>query len=585
MDLGIYIDSLTVLLFVTVTLGTMLLHIFVMRSMRRDPRLPRFFTILALSSFAILGLMVCASLLHAVLFLELVSVCASLLVGFRLDRESMTRAAVRVFVINRVGDVGLIVGLGIVFAFAGKLTWPNLWLLTAGGMPGAAAAMPDGSTFPVWAMTLAGVSLFFGAAARCAQFPLHVWASDAAEGAASAGAMVFTLLQAVGGAFFIARIFPMLTPSARLLVAIVGVTTLVTASLIASAQRGIKQVLTWLSAAQMGMIVVAMGVGSWSGATFHLVAYSFFQLLLFMAAGAVIRAARGETDMERFGGLVRKMPVTAVISGIALLSACGAGAVGIGLSGYYSRGLILRHAAAFAILATGADLSRAYWAFFWLPIAATGLNSFAMTRWWMLTFGGRPRDRRLYNHAREAPTLLWPMAVLAIMTILAGGWLGIGEVLDSSIVEARESVRRTAEVDYPARQGALRTLFASVLPSEEPGTNDGQTEPIVDIATTYSPAREAALSRGASMADRWLGIALALGIAIGTAIYLPGLRAAERIDRIPPVSWICAWLRNRMYFDEFYEAIFVTLAVGLAGLMKWVDRNVVQVLARLLLRV
>jgi NADH-quinone oxidoreductase subunit L len=333
------------------------------------------------------------------------------------------------------------------------------------------------------------------------------------------------------------------------------------------------------------MIIVAMGVGSWSGATFHLVAYSFFQLLLFMAAGAVIRAARGETDMERLGGLVRRMPVTAVISGVALLSACGAGAVGIGLSGYYSRGLILRHAAAFAVLATGADLSRAYWAFFWIPIVATGLNSFAMTRWWMLIFGGRPRDRRLYNHAREAPTLLWPMAVLTIMTVLAGGWLGIGEVLDSSIVEARESVGRTADAVYPSRQPASRTLFSAVLPSQESGTSDGRAEPVVDIAMTNSPARDAALSRGAIIADRWLGIAFAIGIAIGAGIYLPGPWVAERIDGIPPVSWISAWLRNRMYFDEFYEAVFVTLAVGLAGLMTWVDRNVVQVLARLLLRV
>jgi len=584
LDGGIYIDSLTVLLFVTITLGLLLLNIFATRSMRREPRLARFFTVAALASFAVLGLLLSASLFHSVLFLELLTVCGSLLVGFRIEREALTRSAMRMFVVNRVGDIGLFLGVGLLFAFVGKLTWPDLWLLAGDGAHGWNLALPDGSTMPAAALTIAGVALFFGAAARCAQFPLHVWAADAAEGAASSGALVFTLTQAIGAAFLLARIFPILTPSARLLIAIVGVTTLTTASLIAVAQSGIKAVLTWVSAAQLGWIVFGVGVGSWSGATSHLVAYCFFQLLLFMAAGAVIRASRGETDMSRYGALARKMPATAVISAIALLSAAGIGAVGFGPGGYHSRSLILRHAGAFASLATAdPEHSRAYWVLFWLPVIAVCINTFAMMRWWMLTFGGRPRDRRLYNHTREAPTLLWPMAIVGVMTVVVGGWLSVDDILNSSMMEARESARRVAESSYPQRQNAAKSLYSAAWPTDE--SEDLQSIGMSDLTATTAPSSiDRALQRGGILARRWLGFALALGLFFAAVIYIPGPRVSEHLLKIAPVRWIHTWLRHRMYFDEFYDSIFGTLTITLADVFAWFDRNVVRALSRMLLR-
>lgn len=583
MDFGVYIDSLTVSVFVTITLAVLLLHIFVTRSMRRDPQFSRFFTILGLSCFAVLGLTLCASLLHAFLFLELLGLCGALLTGFRLDRELTARAGARVFVVNRVGDLGMIVGIGILYAYVGKLTWPDLWLAAGDAARGGAAALADSTMIPSAALTLAGVALFFGVAARCAQFPLHVWSSDAAEGVAPAGAMTLVLAQAAGAVVLLSRLFPMLTPSARLLVAIVGATTLLTASLIACVQPGIKQVLTWLSGAQLGLIVLAMGVESWSGATFHLVAYCFFQTLLFLAAGAVIRAARGETRLARFGGLARKMPVTAVTAAIGLLAAGGAGSAGVGLSGFYSRHLILRHAGAFASLATGSGLSRWYWALFAIPVFATGLNAFAMTRWWLMAFSGRPRDRRLYNHAREAPPMLWPVVVLAVMTALAGRWLGVGEILASTVVEAREAARLTAEASDPRRQPVARRLFEAAWPSDE----SGDADVIPADATVEDAARaansgpvEAARIQGAALVGRWLWVALVLGIAGAAVLYLPGPTLARRVAAVPPVSWVYAWLLNRMYFDELYDALFVALAVGLAGTVAWVDRHVVRSPAR-----
>ncbi len=256
--------------------------------------------------------------------------------------------------------------------------------------------------------------------------------------------------------------------------------------------------------------------------------------------------------------------------------------MGYGLSGYYSRALILRHAGAFASFATGLDRSHAYWVLFWLPVIATCLNAFAMVRWWMLIFAGRPRDRRLYNHAREAPTLLWPMAILAVMTILAGGWLGIDDILNSTVIEAREGARRVAEAGYPQRLAASKTVFYAVWPSGE-DSEDGQRVDISDVATPAdSVPLQQALGAGGAVARRWLAVALALGIALAAGVYLPGPRVSERLLRIAPVRWVHTWLRNRMYFEEFYDSVFATLDTGLANSVGWLDRNIVRALSRML---
>jgi NADH:ubiquinone oxidoreductase subunit 5 (subunit L)/multisubunit Na+/H+ antiporter MnhA subunit len=571
---GIYIDTLTVTLFVMVTVAALLVHIFVTRSMRRELRFARFFTILSLSCFSVLALVLCASLLYAVVFLELACFCASLLVGFRFDREGPARAALRMFVVNRVGDLALLLGLGILFSYVGALTWPDLWLTLGDGAWGGAVMVAGNTVFPAAALTLAGSALFVGISARLAQFPLHVWAADAAEGVAPAAGMAMTLILGVAGVYLVARLFPILTPSARLLVAIIGATTMTMAALIACVQQGIKQVLTWLAASQLGFIVLAMGVGSWIGATYHLETYCLFQLLLFLSAGAVIRAARGRTELAEYGGLVRRMPATAITSAIAILAACGAGSAGIGISGYYSRHLVLNDAAMFSSVALDAGRSRAYGLLFILPLVATLLTAFAMTRWWMLTFAGRPRNRRLFDHAREAPTLLWPTIILAVLTSLAGKWFGVADALESSIAEARNL---PAEVSHAGPSASAHLFDAAWM------TDDDDIAP--DSDATTAPAGNLVRARSERLAGRWQAIMLALGVLMGAAMYLRGPHVARRLVRITPVSWFFAWLIHRMYFDELYDAIFVTLTVGLADLATWVDQNVVAPLARLLLRV
>lgn len=567
---GVVIDSLTVSLFLTLTLCAMLVHIFVTRSMRREARLIRFFTVLSLACFSVLGLLLCSSLLHQVLFLELSSLCSSMLVGFRFDRELTVRAAARMFIIDRVGDIALIFGIGILFACVQTLSWPQLWAALADAGHEGAVALAGGSIISQRALTVAGAAIFIGIAPRLVQFPFHIWANDVAEGVAPAAGIVLVVTQAAAGVFMLARLFPILTPSARLFIAIVGATTLVAASLIACAQGGIKQVLTWLGASQLGLMVLALGIGSWSGAIFHLVSYCFFQILLFLAAGAVIRAARGEIQLLRYGGLAGRMPATAIFSAVAILASCGIGAAGLGLSGYYSRLSILEDAAAFGTAASAGHRSGFYWLLFALPVFGTFLTAFALTRWWLLIFSGRSRDHRLHDHAREAPTLLWPMLILVVMAALAGKWLGVPDLINSAVGEVKQSVSQWAGL------GRSNHLFDAARRGEEETT---ASELPAGASTAVVPTRD----RG--LASRWLAISLACGFLFAMLIYLRGPEFAAILVKRPPFRWLHVWLANRMFFDELYDAIFVTVTAGLAGLLAWTEDNMVRALARLLLRV
>jgi NADH-quinone oxidoreductase subunit L len=252
---------------------------------------------------------------------------------------------------------------------------------------------------------------------------------------------------------------------------------------------------------------------------------------------------------------------------------CGIGWGGIGLSGYYSRGLIVRNAGAFAVLATGLGRSHAYWLLFIAPVVGAGLTAWCMTRCWILAFWGEPRDRRLFDHAREVSMLYWPLVILAIMTALAGNWLGIHDMVDSSIVEARQAAAAQAAGPESAR-GASSPLFSAAWPGEERADEDAS-------ATIARPAEApAAEIRGNQLAAHWLWLSISIGMVGAILLYLPGLRVAAAVARVPPVNWVRIWLAERMYFDEFYESLFVISAAGAARLIAWFDWMVLDGLAR-----
>lgn len=575
LEFCLHVDSLTVGMFVTVSLVAMLVFIFSARSMRRDPRFARFFACLSLATFAAMALVLSGGLLQMLLFLELLSFCTGLLIGFRANRQQAARAVSRTFVFHRVGDIALILGMGVMLAYAGSLKLTDLWLTLGDAGTGQAVVLPGGRTFPPALLTAAGVALCLGAASRCAQFPLHAWAADASQAVAPACTMIFSTALAPAGVYVVARLFPLLTPSARLFVAITGCTTLGAAALIAVVQTDLKKILIATAVSQLGLMVLALGAGSWVGALFFLITYAFFQSLLFLAAGGVIRAARGETDVSRLGGLFRQTPLTAVLFAVGILALCGAGWGNVGLSGYESRRLILADVGAFAALAASMGRSGAYRMLFVVPVAGTLLIAFALTRCWMLTFWGEPRDRRVFESAREVPTLFWPLVILAVMTGLSGRWLGVREMIEGAVVESRQSLAGPSETSATRPVRAVHAFDAVWLSDES--TDEDASGP-----AGASEALTAARTAGRERAARWMWIAYVTGITLAVLLYLRGFAAVNLLSRIAPVRWVRAWLFEWMYFDDLYDALLVVPVAGAARLLAWFDGTLVGGVSRVI---
>ncbi len=561
LDLGVYVDSLTLTMFVMVTLVATLVHVFSIGYMAADRRFDRFFTYLGLFCFSMLGLVLGGTTLQIFIFWELVGLCSYLLIGFWYEKRAASNAAFKAFLVNRVGDFGFLIGFGILFYHLGNVTLIDMWqaLGSAGG--GGAITLPGGAVFGAGLLTIAGIGLFFGAIGKSAQFPLHVWLPDAMEGPTPVSALIHAATMVAAGVYLVGRIFPILTPDAKLFIAIVGCVTLTIGALIASAQTDIKRVLAYSTISQLGYMILAMGVGSWIGGLFHLVTHAFFKALLFLGAGSVIHAAGHEQEMGRYGGLIRKIPVTGFAFLVAVLAIAGTPL----LSGYHSKDTILADAGAFAALATGNGGSRLYWALWLLPTLVAYLTAFYMMRCFTLTFLGKPRNVYLYARARERWGMWLPLVALAIPSLL-GGYIGVQTML-------RNTLRETQAVVGPA----FRTAWQGKASGEM-----GYVAPPEQRSTSPRPdGMRAAPEQGHRLTARYVTPAFGVGLALGLILYLPGFRLARGVAAVPPFGWLRDWLYHRMYFDELYHSVFVGVTVTLSRLCAWFDRAVVDGLVNL----
>lgn len=554
LDVGVYIDSLTIAMFNMITLIATLIFFFSIGYMREDKRFPRFFTYLSLFGFSMLGLVIGGTLLQLFIFWELVGLCSYLLIGFWYEKKSASNAAIKAFVTNRIGDFGFLIGFGILFYHLGNVTLPDMWVALGNAGTGASIALPGGVVFGSGLLTIMGIGLFFGAVGKSAQFPLHVWLPDAMEGPTPVSAMVHAATMVAAGVYLVGRIFPVLTPDAKLFIAIIGCTTLTMAALIAMVQSDIKKVLAFSTLSQLGYMILAMGVGSWVGGLFHLITHAFFKALLFLGSGSVIHAAHHEQEMPQYGGLIRKIPITGITFAIAVLAIAGFGYAGIGFAGYYSKDMILAHAAAFGLSAEEAGKSHLYWLLFLLPVIVAYITPFYMMRCWMLTFWGKPRNQHLYDHAHEEPIMWLPLAALAVLSIIGGSLLNVKEYLNGAIKESNSYCRA---VD-PNFKG-----FATVWPSDIPGEqaqkdNGTASEPVTPVSLTESQKVhvEAEEKMHHALAG---GFAWLISIGVAFVMYFNGYAVAKRIVMIPPLRWIHTWLYRRMYFDEFYFSVFVEI--------------------------
>ena len=330
-SMGFYLDSVTVIMLIVVTLVSSLVHIFSMGYMHGDPRYPRFFAYLSLFSFSMLFLVVSDNLLGIYIGWELVGLCSYLLIGFWFEKDSAANACKKAFLTTRVGDVGMFVGMMMLFT-----KFKTLSLYGEGGIFALAANLNTGDM--VW-LSIAGVLIFCGAIGKSAQMPLHTWLPDAMEGPTPVSALIHAATMVAAGVYLTARMFPILTETSSLVIAYVGGITALVAATIAIVRFDIKRVLAYSTISQLGYMMLAIGAGSYVAGLFHLTTHAFFKALLFLGSGSVIHAfhamhahghdddehdhehANGEEhilgseippdqDMRNMGGLRHKMPIT-----------------------------------------------------------------------------------------------------------------------------------------------------------------------------------------------------------------------------------------------------------------------------------
>ncbi|QLF70114.1 NADH-quinone oxidoreductase subunit L [Peteryoungia desertarenae] len=419
------IDTLTAVMFVVVNTVSMLVHLYSIGYMHHDPHRPRFFAYLSLFTFAMLMLVTADNLLQLFFGWEGVGLASYLLIGFWFKKASATGAAMKAFIVNRVGDFGFILGISAVFVMFGSINFETIFAAAQSYLPADPNAAPEVvlNLFGMQldradALTGACLLLFMGAMGKSAQFLLHTWLPDAMEGPTPVSALIHAATMVTAGVFLVARMSPLfeLSQDALMIVTIIGAITAFFAATVGLVQNDIKRVIAYSTCSQLGYMFVALGVGAYGAAVFHLFTHAFFKALLFLGAGSVIHAVDGEQDMRYMGGLRKHIPVTFWAMTIGTIALTGVGIPGtvIGTAGFFSKDAIIESAFA-------SHSSVGVFAFTLLVIAAL-FTSFYSWRLAFLTFFGKPRaSADVMHHVHESPqVMLIPLYVLSIGALVAG---------------------------------------------------------------------------------------------------------------------------------------------------------------------
>src|SRR6516225_1525943 len=396
------LDTLSGVMILVVTIVSSMVHVYSIGYMADDPSIPRFMAYLSLFTFAMLALVTANDFVQLFFGWEGVGLMSYLLIGFWYDRPSANAAAIKAFIVNRVGDFGFALGIFAVFVIFGSLDFGVVF----GKAPSVVGTTMDFLGWRVDSLTLACILLFIGAMGKSAQIPLHTWLPDAMEGPTPVSALIHAATMVTAGVFMVARLSPLFeyAPTALAVVGVVGGTTAMFAASIGMVQNDIKRVVAWSTCSQLGYMFAAAAVSAYAAAIFHLFCHAFFKGLLFLCCGSVIHAMGGEQDMRRMGGLWRKIPITYVTMWVGALSLSAIP----WFSGYFSKDMILD-----AAWAAGTAVGRYAWV---LGTIAAFMTAFYISRVMFMTFHGEPRaDEETMHHAHESPWVMTiPLIVLAI---------------------------------------------------------------------------------------------------------------------------------------------------------------------------
>ncbi len=504
------IDSLTAVMLVVVTTISSLVHIYSIGYMEEDPYKPRFFSYLSFFTFAMLMLATADNLVQLFFGWEGVGLASYLLIGFWYHKPEANAAAIKAFIVNRIGDFGFSLGIFAVFYLTGAVDFDTIFAQA----PSLVGKSFHFLSFDVDVLTTVCLLLFMGAMGKSAQFLLHTWLPDAMEGPTPVSALIHAATMVTAGVFMVARLSPLfsLSPDASGFVTLIGATTAMFAATVGLVQNDIKRIIAYSTCSQLGYMFVAMGVGGYSIGMFHLFTHAFFKALLFLGSGSVILAMHHEQDIRHMGGLWRKIPYTYGVMMVGTLALTGFPLT----AGYFSKDAIIEAAAA----STNPMASYG----FVMTVAAAALTSFYSWRLMFKTFHGEPHDPHHYEAARECPkVMLIPLVLLAVGSI-AAGWPFLSIFRGDGVAAFfRESLKF----------GPGNNIFASM---EQ-------------------------LSSVASLLPTLMMIG---GFLVAWQFYIrrPDMPAALARSLRP----LYLFLLNKWYFDELYDFLFVRPAIWLGRL-------------------
>jgi NADH-quinone oxidoreductase subunit L len=510
-DWSLRIDTLTAVMLVVVTTISAFVHLYSIGYMADDPHRPRFFAYLSLFTFAMLMLVTSDNLAQLFFGWEGVGLMSYLLIGFWYHKPEANAAAIKAFIVNRVGDFGFALGIFAAFMMTGSIVFDIVFAQA----PALVGKTVDFFGWHADALTLICLLLFMGAMGKSAQFLLHTWLPDAMEGPTPVSALIHAATMVTAGVFMVARLSPLfeLSPTAAGVVTLVGATTAFFAATVGLVQNDIKRIVAYSTCSQLGYMFVAMGVGAYSVGMFHLFTHAFFKALLFLGSGSVIIAMHHEQDIRHMGGLRKKIPFTYWTMVIGTLALTGFPFT----AGYYSKDAIIE--AAYA----GANRFALY--AFVLTVVAALLTSFYSWRLIFKTFHGAPHDEHHYQEAHESPyVMLIPLGFLAAGSLFAGlpfkemfAGHGVGEFFRESLkfAEGNHILEEMHHVDWLI--GLLPTLM------------------------------------------------MAVGFVIAWQFYIRDPRMPVELARRNALLY--RFLLNKWYFDELYEVLFVRTAKWLGRLL------------------
>jgi NADH-quinone oxidoreductase subunit L len=511
---AIRLDALTAVMLVVVNTVSALVHVYSLGYMSHDEHQPRFFAYLSLFTFAMLMLVTSDNLIQMFFGWEGVGLASYLLIGFWYMRESANAAAIKAFVVNRVGDFGFALGIFGVYQVFGSVEFETIFQHA----PDAVGKTMHFLGHDFDAITTLCLLLFMGAMGKSAQFLLHTWLPDAMEGPTPVSALIHAATMVTAGVFLVARMSPLfeLSSDARSVVILVGGITAFFAATVGLVQNDIKRVIAYSTCSQLGYMFVAMGVGAYGVGIFHLFTHAFFKALLFLGAGSVIHAMSGEQDMRKMGGLAPHIRITWAMMLVGTFALTGVGIPGIGgFAGFYSKDAIIEAAYAYGS-------SPAMFAFGLLVIAAF-CTSFYSWRLAFMTFNGKTNaDAETVSHIHESP-----LVMLVPLYVLAAGAIFSGFIFEHWFI---------SEAHSPTFWGAALARNEILKQMEE-----------VPVLVKWSAT-----------------IAMLTGLALAYLFYIRDRTLPNRVATMNQPAY--QFLLNKWYFDELYNFLFVRPAFWLGRL-------------------